>query len=98
MVCFGETDWDQGSSSDEPYAIFALASPDGTWAARTRVYDDVDGGEARPDLAELYRGKAGGLVIDTRVMEHAEGDPDAYLNEVNAAVGLAASGVTARSP
>lgn len=95
MVCFGETDWDQGSDSDEPYAIFALASPDGTWTARTRVYDDVDGGEARPDLSELYRGKAGGLVIDTRVMEHDEGNPDVYLDEVKKAVGLASTGVTA---
>ncbi|WP_457099409.1 LGFP repeat-containing protein [Microbacterium sp. P5_E9] len=95
LVCFGETDWDMGSDADEPYAIFGVLSPTGGVAISTRVYDDVDGGESRPDLIELFRGKPGGLAISTRVMEHDEGDPNKYLGEVKTGVGIAATAITA---
>lgn len=86
LICFGETDWDQGSDSDEPYAIFGVLSPTGTRTVATRVYEDVDGGESRPDLIELYRGKPAGLVISSTIMENDFGDPNKYRDKVEAGV------------
>lgn len=62
LVCFGET---SGLGSDEPYVVLGVAFPIatpvdtsvGTSVARSKVYDGVDGGESRPDLLEIYRGK-----------------------------------------
>jgi hypothetical protein len=56
LHCFGETDWDQGSGSDEPYVIVSVTTPTSASTTRTRVYDDVDAGESRPDLIEVHRG------------------------------------------
>lgn len=82
LHCFGETDWDQSSDSDEPYAIFALSTPKAAWSMTTRVYEDVDGGEQRPDLVELYRGRPYGLNIGVVLMENDFGDPDKYRQQV----------------
>lgn len=82
LHCFGETDWDQASDSDEPYVIFGLSTPKAAWGATSRVYDDVDGGEERPDLLELYRGRPYGLNIGVVVMERDFGDPNRYRDEV----------------
>lgn len=79
LVCFGETDWDQGSNSDEPYVVLGAVSPKGSNSStRSNVYDDVDGGESRPDYIELYRGKPYGINISALLMEHDEDDPDRY--------------------
>jgi hypothetical protein len=96
MVCWGETDWDQSSDSDEPYALLAIVSPTSSSAISTRIYSDVDGGESRTDLVDLYRGKPGGLVISSTVMEHDEGDPNKYLDLVKQGV-AAASGAVAKA-
>lgn len=89
LHCFGETDWDQGSDSDEPYFIFGVSAPTNVvTTVRTRVYDDVDGGESRsenPPL-QLYRGVPYGLAIGTVLMENDFGDPDKYKAEVQKAV------------
>lgn len=82
LRCFGETDWDQGSTSDEPYCIFTVASPTGTSVMRSRVYTDVDAGDTRPDLLEIYLGKPNGLVIGTKLFEHDEEDPDKYKEDI----------------
>lgn len=93
LVCFGETSWDQGSNSDEPYALFGVVSPTGGRAVSTRIYEDVDAKESRPDLVELYRGKPGGLVISITIMEHDEGDPNKYLSQVKGGVEAASKGI-----
>lgn len=106
LVCFGETNWDQGSDSDEPYVILGEVHPKSfgvpgvgvmgeSSTARTAIYDDVDGGESRPDLIELYRGKPYGLNISALLMEHDDGDPEKYKAAMQSAVGAAASGITA---
>ena len=82
LHAFGETDYDQGSSSDEPYVIISVSTPNWTDTKTTRVYSDVDGGEARPDVLEVYRGKPYGINVASVVMEHDEGDPDRYKKEV----------------
>jgi LGFP repeat len=94
LVCFDETSWDQGSNSDEPYAVIGVVSPTGTWATRSQVYGDVDRGESRPDLLELYRGKPGGLSLGVLLMEHDKSDPDIYKEEIQKAVAAAFEGVT----
>lgn len=82
LHCFGETDWDQASDSDEPYVIFAMSSPQHVWGLTSRVYNDVDGREQRPDLLELYRGRPYGLNIGIVLMEYDFGDPNKYKDEV----------------
>ncbi|HEX7041498.1 MAG TPA: hypothetical protein VF202_15385 [Trueperaceae bacterium] len=82
LHCFGETDWDQGSDSDEPYVIFALTTPEHAWATTSRVYQDVDAGEQRPDSLELYEGRPYGLNIGIALMERDFGDPDRYRERV----------------
>ncbi len=94
LVCFNETSWDQGSNSDEPYAVLGVISPAGTSVTRTRVYNDVDSGESRPDLLQIYRGKPHGLTITTLLMEHDEADPDRYKSAMQSAVALGFKGVT----
>jgi hypothetical protein len=95
IVCFGETDWDQGSDSDEPYVVMGLNSPTEAWAIRSQVYEDVDSGESRPDLIEIYRGKPNGLAISIILMENDYDDPDKYKAAMQSAVGAAFTGVTA---
>lgn len=94
LVCFSETSWDQGSDSDEPYAVLGVAFPNGTVVKRSRVYDDVDSGESRPDLLEIYRGKPRGLTISTLLMEHDEANPDKYKSAMESAVALGFKGLT----
>lgn len=104
LICFGETDWDQSSDSDEPYVILGMVYPLNLQSGfakgesstmRSGVYSDVDSGESRPDLIELYRGKPYGLNISGLLMEHDDGDPDKYKVAMQSAVGASASGVTA---
>jgi hypothetical protein len=82
LYCFGETDWDQGSGSDEPYAIISISTPRIADTKRSQVYNDVDAGEARPDLLEIYRGRPYGINISSVLMENDFGDPDRYKKEV----------------
>lgn len=82
LVCFGETDWDQASPSDEPYAIISVSTPKMADTKRSQIYSGVDAGEARPDLLELYRGRPYGINLGSVVMENDFGDPDAYKKQV----------------
>src|SRR6185295_13052866 len=49
---------------------------------RSQIYENVDSGDSRPDLIEVYRGKPYGINISTVVMEYDFGDPDKYKREV----------------
>lgn len=82
LQCFGETDWDQASNSDEPYVIFAMTTPENVWGATSQIYEDVDTGEQRPDLLELYRGRPYGLNVGIVLMESDFGDPNKYRDQV----------------
>lgn len=86
LHCFGETDWDQSSDSDEPYVILAVTTPEFATTVRTKVYEDVDGGDSRPDNLELYRGAPFGINIAAVLMENDFGDPDRYKAEVQKVV------------
>jgi len=82
LMCFGESDQDQSSNSDEPYVILGVVSPTTTTEARSTIYEDVDARESRPDFLEIYRGKPCGLSLAVVLMEHDFGDPDVYKAEV----------------
>ena len=94
LICFGETDWDQSSDSDEPYVVLGVVAPTGNSAQRSQVYEDVDGGESRPDLIEIYRGKPYGVTISALLMEHDFDDPDKYKWAVAASVEAAGAGLS----
>lgn len=95
LICFGETDWDQGSDSDEPYVVLGVVAPTGKTAQRSQVYEDVDGGESRPDLVEIYRGKPYGINLSALLMEHDFDDPEKYKWAMAAAVETAGAGLSA---
>jgi hypothetical protein len=95
LICFGETDSDQLSSEDEPYVLLGVVAPTVTNETRTQVYDEVNDGQSRPDLIELYRGRPNGLVLAIRLMEHDFGNPDQYRAEVAGFVGEAFDAIAA---
>jgi hypothetical protein len=85
--CFGETDADGIlTDSDEPYAILSYSSPERANTIRSKIYEDVDAGETRQDFIELYRGKPYGIALNVVVIEHGEGNPDKYRDEVRTVV------------
>lgn len=96
IYAFAETDSDRfGTTSDEPYVNIGVVTPSLTLpAVRSQIYDDVDAGDARPDVIELYRGMPEGIALAILLMEHDEGDPDKYKDVVTAGV---AAGSTALS-
>src|SRR5262249_23448570 len=69
LRCFGETDNDGFSDSDEPYVILGTIAPpvvapapavsanSPTQTARTQIYENVDAGAVRADNVEIYRGQ-----------------------------------------
>jgi hypothetical protein len=81
-----ESDWDQGSGSDEPYAIFSMVAPKvAPYSLRTKVYSGVDDNSSRPDLMELYRGPAWGIGIVVTAMEQDHGDPEKARQKIQSA-------------
>ncbi|MCI0415531.1 hypothetical protein L0222_22380 [bacterium] len=102
LYCFGETDNDQLSESDEPYVIFGVVPPpiiqDGkatvqTSAPRTDIYTRVDAGDSRADNIEFYRGLPYGMSLSTTLFEHDFSDPDEYRGVVKALADKAAGGL-----
>ena len=105
IVCYGEADWDQASTEDEPYVVLGVVSPSSNLTFRSIIYDDVDDGEVRTATnlpypyqsfsiesmpwVEIFRGKPLGMNISTLMMEHDYGDPDIYYQAVEYGVRLA---------
>ena len=84
LHCFGETDADSGSDSDEPYATLGVAVPGGQKQVfQTKIYgegpneDGVDSNEGYFDVIELYRGTPRGLIVNSILQEHSGGDTNA---------------------
>jgi len=105
MHCIDETGWDRLGSDEVYIITSAVhITPDGQnevetirhpfQAGESGVYGDVDSGETRVGpvascWSALVADLDGGMSITTNVMEHDEGDPDAYRDEVDKAVKLA---------
>jgi hypothetical protein len=98
IYCRKETSWDQGTNSDEPYVLFTTTQRfREPWATRSDVYDNVDDGidsgndwGPLPPLLSLF-GQSGPEVVDetavtAMVMEHDQGDPNAYKEKVRLGV------------
>lgn len=70
LHCFGETDVDLPSGDDEPVARMGVGTPDGNKRVfNSQIYTDVEGGQDRFDVIELYRGRPTGLAISTLLVE-----------------------------
>src|SRR4051812_45496775 len=65
LYCWAETDWDSPTkTSDQPYVTLGVVAPGASLdTTRSQIYQDVDSGDSRPDLIELYRGKPYGIAI-----------------------------------
>jgi hypothetical protein len=86
LYCFGETDADGIlTNSDEPYASIGIKGPDFEQTFRTQIYDDVDSGDTREDLIELYRGKPRGLLINAVLNEYSGGDTELSRQKIKEA-------------
>ena len=96
LYAFAETDSDMGTTSDEPYVILGVNTPSVSLPpVQSQIYDDVDAGDSRPDLIELYRGMPEGIAISVLLMEHDEGDPEMYKAAVTAGVAAGAGALAA---
>lgn len=90
LYCFQEGSDNSANPFDnsvEPYVIMSAITPRTAETYRSKVYDDVDSKESRPDLLEIYRGDPfGGLGISITLMERDEGDPDKYKDAIHKVV------------
>lgn len=84
LHCWAETDdvesWDAVKGEkvqDEPYVIMSISTPERASTFCSRVYEWFDAGDQCVDLMEIYRGKPYGININTVVMEHDFGNPEA---------------------
>jgi LGFP repeat len=96
LFCFGETDADVDtvsvlgipvpvpSDDDEPFASIGVKGPGVENTFRTQIYE-VNAGDARPDLIELYRGKPRGLLINALLTEFSGGDTDLSRQKIKEA-------------
>jgi hypothetical protein len=89
--CFSESD-DFTSGSDEVFFAFGILPIDVAQRETklTGIHEQVDAGDTRPDIIELYRGPPQGLIISVNLSEHDEGDPQAYKENVDIAMDKAA--------
>jgi hypothetical protein len=99
IKCLEETS--EASASDEPYLITSVI--DSNNHVNTVLnpfgqtsYEDVDAGEKRvgPEIA-LYNGKARDLTLIATMMEHDQGDPNAYRGYIDAIVKASAAALAA---
>jgi hypothetical protein len=97
LWCEEETTWDWASWADEIYLITsAVTIENGQNIVRTERhpvaesetwYSDVDSDEARlGPVAACWQGNSDPVSLTVVVMEHDEGDPDAFKEEIDAAV------------
>jgi hypothetical protein len=94
--CFGETN--EPSASDEIYFTFGVVPTlvEHKKTLQTRIWEDTDAGESRYsefEFMELYRGLPFGAAISITLVEHDEGDPNKYRENVEIAVDKASEKV-----
>lgn len=87
--CPKDSDWDQGTPSDEPYFIIAVASASGSKAQTFGPYEDADSGEEGYEAADVV--STGDLftppiVIGVVVMENDAGNVAEATAKVREAV------------
>jgi hypothetical protein len=95
ILCFGETDWDQGSPFDEPYVVLGTMSAQGTTANRSSIYERVKAIQGRAESIEIYRGRPYGVSLTALLMEHDDDNPDRYKESMEGALRTSFVAVTA---
>lgn len=93
LYCFSTT---SGLGADEPYVVIATtpAPPAPGTNVKTDIYDDVDGGDSRPDDIVLFEGLPYGAFLQCGLWEHDAGDRDAVLGMMKDAADIAARKAT----
>jgi hypothetical protein len=98
LWCQEESNWDRFSGSDEIYLITSAVhiAADGSNVVRTERhpvaqsedwYEDVDSGEERTGpVAACWFENSDPVSLTVVVIEHDEGDPDAWKDEIDALV------------
>ena len=94
--CASESNWDQGTPSDEVYVVTSAVhiNPDGTNTVRSEKhpvnaseYGNVDNRDTRlGPIAACWQGQADPVSLIVTAFEHDQGDPDEYKDEINAAI------------
>jgi hypothetical protein len=75
--CFGETNWDQGSSEDEPYFIFGtLDTHAKLQTVHSDIYENTNAGESWTDSILMYDGRPTDVSLNITLMENDFGSPD----------------------
>jgi hypothetical protein len=83
-----------GIGSDEPYVVMGISVPgQEARSLRSQIFQDVDGGDTRPDQVLLYRGQPKGIQIVSQLLEHDAGEPAHYEEIMKAVASAAGSGV-----
>ena len=101
MICFGETDWDHGTASDEIYCISTVTTFEPPYAGQppaptvrtvhSEVYEDVDAGGSYSSGQILYIGEDRELVLAVTCMEQDQGDADELTAKVKSVAEAAAA-------
>jgi hypothetical protein len=93
LYAFGVTD---GAGADEPYVTFGVVPfpPVPPSTMRSPIYDDVDEGNARPDMIEMCRGMPYGVELGGILWEHDSGDPNLCLPALQAGADAAGGVIT----
>lgn len=101
MNCFGETNWNAGSGSDEIYAVMTLStyeppvpgqeSQPTTRTSRSDLFEDVDAGGSYPNSKILYIGDLRDMALSVTCMEHDNADPDDITDKARSAAEKAAA-------
>ncbi len=92
LKCFGEQSWvNEKGGADEPYLIVSIYTDEGKVATHKfppdhAAYQKVNSGTAIPWTADCYHGAGGVVNMRCLLMEHDEGDPNAYRDAVDKAV------------
>lgn len=99
MICFGETDYDGGSGSDEIYLITNIFTEEaGQSRVRTQmtgVFDDVDAGGTFPTSRILYWGEVKDMTLTATCMEQDYGDAEALTDKAHQVAEAAAAAARA---
>jgi len=80
LWCEEETNFDGGvlfmfNYDDERYTTLGIKGPDLQQTFDARFYQDVDSGDTRFDVLDLYRGKPRELMVTAVLNEHSGGNP-----------------------
>jgi hypothetical protein len=87
--CPKDSDWDQGTPSDEPYFIVTVMSSAGSRTVKFGPYENVDAGTEVHDFAQIANFEdllTPPIILGVHAMENDQGSPEEAANKVRDAV------------